>query len=514
MSKFYVTTSIVYTNAAPHVGFALELVQADLLARYHRIKGDKTWFLTGTDENGVKNKKTAEELSITPQELVDRNSAKVKELVKILNISNDDFIRTTDKERHWPVVEKVWKKLEENGDLYKKEYEGLYCSGCEAFITKKDLDKDGKCRIHKKKPEKIKEENYFFRLSKYGDEIKKRIEKDELKIIPETRKNELLSLVKEGIKDVSFSRPSCSLNWGVPVPGDKSQTIYVWADALSNYISALGYGIKDQEKFNRFWPADLHLIGKDILRFHALIWPGILLSLGLDLPKNLLVHGFISSGGHKMSKSLGNVINPFDIVEKYGTDALRYFLLKEIPTTGDSDFTWERFDEVYNADLASGLGNLVARVLKMVEKYCDKKVPLPNRDPETHPLRSGSQIYTWKKAWEDLDKNIENYQFHEALTSVWRFLSEADKYIDETKPWQLAKEEKTDELNWVLYGLLDSLHQIAWQIYPFLPETSIKLAKALNLKALLAKTPSYKESYSNITRGASIDPSLKLFPRL
>lgn len=513
MKKFYITTSIIYTNAAPHIGFALELTQADVLARYQRCQGNDVYFLTGTDENGVKNKKTAEKLGITPQKLVDENSAKAKELIKELNISNNDFIRTTDQMRHWPAVEKIWKTLDKNGDIYTKEYEGLYCIGCEAFITKKDLDKNGFCQIHKKKPEKIKEKNYFFRLSKYENEIKERIKSDKLNIFPKTRKKELLSLVKEGIQDVSFSRPSSSLDWGIPVPNDKTQTIYVWADALTNYISALGYGSPNNAKFKKYWPTDIHLIGKDILRFHALIWPGILLAARIPLPKTLLVHGFISSGGHKMSKSLGNVIDPFEIIDKYGADSLRYFLLREIPTTSDGDFTRERFNKTYNADLASGLGNLFSRILKMIEKYCKGKVPTIKKDPKTHPLRTNKD-YGQKEAWKDIDENIKNYNLSAALASIWKFISEADKYIEKTKPWELAKQKKTEELNWVLYGLLDALCQIAWMINPFLPETSQKIAKALNIKSLLKENPNYKNSYTNIKQGEKIRSIEPLFPRI
>ncbi len=511
--KFYITTSIIYTNAAPHIGFALELAQADVLARYQRCQGNDVYFLTGADENGVKNKKTAEKLGITPQKLVDENSAKVKNLTKKLNISNNDFIRTTDQKRHWPAVEKIWKSLDKKGDFYVKEYEGLYCSGCEAFVTKKDLDKNGLCKLHKKMPEKIKEKNYFFRLSKYENEIKERIESGKLKIFPSTRKNELISLIKEGIKDVSFSRHSSSLDWGIPVPGDKSQTIYVWADALTNYISALGYGSSNNANFKKYWPANIHLIGKDILRFHALIWPGILLSAGISLPKTILVHGFINSGGKKISKSLGNAIDPLKIIEKYGADSLRYFLLREIPTTSDGDFTQERFDLIYSADLSSGLGNLFSRILKMVEKYCKGKIPTMKKDPKTHPLRINKN-YSWKKTRRDIDKNIENYDLSAALTSVWKLISEADKYIEETKPWELAKKEKIEELNWVLYGLLDALYQIAWMIYPFLPETSLKIAKTLKIEKLLVKNPLNKDSYTNIKQGEKINFIGPLFPRI
>ena len=356
--KFYIATSIAYTNALPHVGFALELVQADVLARYHRDLGDDTFFLTGTDEHGRKVAEAAEKLGKTPKDFTDELSDKFRGLTKALNVSNDDFIRTTDRTRHWPAVKDFWLELKEKGDIYKKKYQGLYCVGCEAFITKKDL-KDGKCGIHQKEPEVVEEENYFFRLSKYSKEIERIIKTDKIRIIPPARGNEMLAFMRQGLEDVSFSRPSKDLSWGIPVPGDETQTIYVWADALINYFS----GAPGR------WPADLHCVGKDIFKFHSLIWPGMLLSLGLPLPKAILVHGFITVAGQKMSKSLGNVVDPFELIEKYGADAARYFLLREIPPTEDGDFTIGKFEQRYNADLASGLGNLVARGITLSSKF-------------------------------------------------------------------------------------------------------------------------------------------------
>src|SRR3989344_1895241 len=357
--KFYITTAIAYTNARPHLGHALEFIQADVLARYHRLAGDDTWFLTGTDEHGTKIARAAEAAGKPEQEFVDEITKAFINLDEKLNISNDDFIRTTDRNRHWPAVIKLWNKLVENGDLYKKEYEGLYCVGHEAFIKKSELV-DGFCPIYKTEPEKIKEENWFFKLSKYKKEIKERIKSDELRIVPESRKNELLNLLDDA-EDVSFSRPSKDLKWGIPVPGDDTQTMYVWADALTNYISAVGYA-DETEQFKKYWPVDVHLIGKDILRFHALYWPAMLLSAGLDLPKAIYVHGFITVEGEKMSKTVGNVIDPFELIEKYGSDVVRYFLLREIPSTEDGDFSFKKLEDRYNGDLANGLGNLVQRV--------------------------------------------------------------------------------------------------------------------------------------------------------
>ena len=336
--KFYITTSIAYTNALPHIGFALELVQADVLARYHRLLGEDVFFLTGTDEHGFKIAEAAEKEGKKPEVFVKEISDKFRELNSILDISNDDFIRTTDEKRHWPVVREVWKKLEEKGDIYLKDYEGWYCKGCEAFITERKEDK-GFCLTHRNiKPELVHEKNWFFKLSKYQDKIRERIESDELKIIPETRKNEVLGILnqewtefvegkqirKKGLEDISFSRLREKLKWGIPVPGDEeNQTIYVWADALTNYISALNY--PESKEFKKYWPADVQCIGKDILKFHSLIWPAMLLSLDFDCQKNIFVHGFITSDGQKMSKSLGNVVDPFELVKKYGSRCCQIF---------------------------------------------------------------------------------------------------------------------------------------------------------------------------------------------
>ena len=458
--KFYITTAIDYTNARPHIGHALEKIQADVLARYARLKGKEVWFLTGTDEHGVKIARAAEAAGKKPQEFVDGLAGDFKHLKEALNLSWDDFIRTTDRERHWPGTVLIWKKLAEAGDIYKKKYRGLYCVGHEAFVTEKDLI-DGKCEDHGKAPEVLEEENYFFKLSKYSKQIGTAIKKGELQILPEGRRNEILSLIeKEGLRDVSFSRPRKDLSWGIPVPGDDTQTMYVWCDALANYLSAIGYGRNDDWK--KWWPADVHVIGKDILRFHAAIWPGMLLAANLPLPKAIYVHGFINVEGKKISKLLGNVIDPFELTKKYGTDAVRSYLLKEIPSGEDSDFSVAKFEAVYNGELANGLGNFAARVLALAEKYLDLKAV-------AFPKEIDERVATARKKVED---GIATFRLHEAFGAVFDLVHFGDEYVNRTKPWETK--DKT-----AISNLIVLLDNIAGLISPFLPATAEKITQSI-----------------------------------
>lgn len=493
--RFYITTAIDYVNARPHLGHSLEKVQADVIARYHRLLGKEVYFLIGTDEHGAKNVRASQEAGKEVREFVDENVAKFQALWQKLAISHNDFIRTSDQKKHWPGAQYLWKKLEQAGDIYKANYKGLYCLGCEAFITKKDLV-EGKCKDHNQKPELIEEENYFFRLSKYNKEIESRIKNDELRIVPEGRKNEILALLEEGLEDVSFSRPAKDISWGIPVPGDNSQTMYVWVDALSNYLSALGYGTADDEKFKKFWPADLQVVGKDILRFHAGIWPGILLSAKLPLPKAILAHGFITVAGKKMSKTLGNVVDPFDLVSEWGAEPVRFYLTKAISPFEDGDFTEEKFQEVYNADLANGLGNFIQRTASMIVQYFDGTISKPDdsllaKVPFLQSFKSFVPLeYQSKKEleffnvpytienfiWPEYKKLMDNFELHSALNLIWKLLSELDKYIQDYEPFKLIKtnQEKTQAVLWSLaFGAVS----VAWLIKPSLPQTSDKILK-------------------------------------
>jgi len=465
MNKFFVSTAIDYVNAQPHIGHALEKVEADVLARYHRTLGDEVYFLSGTDENSLKNVRAAEEENMNTKELVDKNSEKFYDLKEALSLSFDDFIRTTE-ERHVQGAKKLWRACEK--DIYKKKYKGLYCVGCEEFYKESELE-DGLCPEHKVKPELVEEENYFFKLSKYEDKLKQVIEKDEIKIVPGTRKNEVLSFIEEGLEDICVSRSSeRARGWGIEVPDDSSQVMWTWFDALSNYINALGYK-EEGKKFQQWWKDNeniTHVIGKGILRFHAVYWPAILLSAGISPPKTIFVHGYITVNGEKMSKSLGNVIDPFELVEKHGADPVRYYLLREIPPTKDGDFTLKRFEERYNSDLASGLGNLVSRVLTIAQKIEIEEKP---------PKELNSEI---KKTEKEYKEAIQEFKFNQALESIWKLIGACDKYIQEKKPWEL---EEGEELNTVLSNVLHGLGSIAHLLFPFMPETSKKITDQLGI---------------------------------
>lgn len=461
MSKFYLTNAIAYVNAGPHMGHALEAVQGDALTRYHRMIGDDVRFLVGTDEHGSKIQQVAKEKGVAPQELADTNAALFEEFHKKVNAANDDFIRTTS-ERHKAGAQKLWKKLEEAGCFYDKEYEGKYCTGCEAFILDKDLV-DGNCAIHKRPPEILKEKNMFFKLSEYSDAIKEKVKSGELLIRPQSRRNEFLSFLEEGLQDVSFSRPKSTLAWGIEVPGHEDQVMYVWCDALTNYISAIGYA-DDEAQFEKWWPADVHLIGKDIIRFHCGIWIGMLLAAGLPLPKAVYVHGFITSEGQKMSKSLGNVVDPMALLDEWGVDPVRYYLLREIPTDEDGDFSRERFAVVYKDELQNTIGNLLRRVVTLsIKNFEDKR-----------PMGDGALKESIEKAWKAYHEGFTTFDVKGALEAMIGLAREGNLYVDQQKPWELAKTDK-EFLEKVLGNLLELCKALGEMLQPVIPEAAQKI---------------------------------------
>jgi len=466
--KFYITTAIPYVNASPHLGFALEVVQADAIVRFHRGKGEDAYFLTGTDENSLKNILAAEEKGKEINEFVRENAESFKNLRSILNLSWDDFIRTTE-ERHIRGAQKLWRACKPE-DIYKKEYEGFYCVGCEEFKMPKDLV-NNHCPEHLNlNLELIREENYFFRLTAYQKKLEELIVSDRIKIVPEARKNEILSFVRQGLQDFSISRSRARAhNWGISVPGDETQVLYVWFDALTNYINALGYADED-EKFQKYWQdnnAILHVIGKGIARFHAIYWPAMLMSANLKLPHQIFIHGYITINNQKISKSFGNVINPEEITKKYGTDALRYYLLREIPAYDDGDFSIKKFEDRYNGDLANGLGNFVSRVLTLGERFGEIDLAVCDLQPEIV-----EKIEKTKKA---VDEKMREFKFHEILMQIWELVSYGDRYINEKKPWVINGKEK--EI--VLANLIKIIEEVAKLIEPFIPETAQKILKSI-----------------------------------
>lgn len=486
--KFYITTTIPYVNAPIHIGHALELLQADVLARYHRTKGEDVLFLTGSDEHGSKIERAAKELGITPKKIANENSKTVKELKQKFGISYNKFIRTTDKKNHYPGVKKVWEELKKSDNIYKKKYRGLYCVGCEAFLSDRDL-KDRECKIHHTEPELIEEENYFFRLSAYSKILKQKIQSEQMKIFPNWRAKEILSLIEKGLEDVSFSRSADKLSWGIPVPKDNSQTIYVWADALVNYISAIGYG-RDEKEFSKWWPADVQVLGKDVLRFHAAIWPAMLLALKLPLPKKLFVHGFITVEGQKMSKSVGNVLSSNDLTKKYGIDAVRYYLLREFSPFDDGDISDTRFIKRYNGDLANGLGNFFARTTMLANKFGEIK-----KDMSSIELEVENQV---KKTNIKIEKHLDNFKYNDALTSIWELVSFGDKYVNKKKPWE--KEKTKIEKEKTILNLLFILNAISVFLAPFMPNTAKLISETIDFNKKELKIKISKKLFPKIEK--------------
>ena len=504
--KFYITTAIAYTSRKPHIGNSYEIVLTDAIARYKRLCGYDVFMLTGTDEHGQKIEDYAKAAGVTPKEYVDKVAGEIKGICDLLNTTYDKFIRTTD-EYHEKCVQKIFKKLYDQGDIYKSEYEGLYCTPCESFWTEAQL-KDGKCPDCGREVKKAKEEAYFLRLSKYQKQLEKYIEDNDQFIYPESRKKEMLNnFIKPGLQDLCVSRTS--FKWGIPVTFDDKHVIYVWIDALSNYITALGYDPDgSSELYKKYWPADVHIIGKDIVRFHTIYWPIMLMALGEPLPKQVYGHPWLLFGTDKMSKSKGNVIYADDLVNLLGVDAVRYYLLAEMPHANDGSISYETIIERYNSDLANTLGNLVNRTIAMTNKYFDGVVPAPTcADSIDDELKSCA-----KNAVSDVDRFINSYHMADAVDAVMNLAKRCNKYIDETAPWALAKDEnKKERLGTVLYNLLEGIRYIAVLISPFMPDTS---------KAILDQMACTKADYDSLSEfgafevGTIVKTPTPLFARI
>lgn len=507
--KFYVTTPIYYPSGKLHIGHTYTTVAADAIARYKRFCGFDVKFLTGTDEHGEKIQKKAHEAGKTEIEFLDEQIAEIKDLWKRLDISYDDFIRTTEN-RHEVIIQKIFTKLYEQGDIYKGSYKGHYCTPCESYWTETQLLEGNKCPDCGRETYIVEEESYFFKLSKYEDRLKKLFKETEI-CFPESRKNEMYkNFLEPGLEDLSVTRTS--FDWGIKVPFDEKHVIYVWVDALCNYITALGYMSDNEEEFKKYWPADVHLVAKEIVRFHTIIWPALLMALDLPLPKQVYGHGWILFADDKMSKSKGNIVYPGPMIDRYGVDSLKYFLLREFSFGQDGSYTHRNFVNRINSDLANDLGNLVSRSVAMVEKYNGGILETPNCKTEFDE----SLIETAKLSREKFEQQMDKYQFHEALESVWKLVRRTNKYIDETAPWVLAKDEtKKDELNHVLYNLCESIRIIATLINPIMTDTANKIYDQLGImgKEELCNWEA-TTTFGLLKEGTKVHKGEVMFPRL
>jgi methionyl-tRNA synthetase len=498
--SYYVTTPIYYVNGEPHLGHAYTTIAADVLARHMRQRGEDVFFLTGTDEHGEPVTQAAEKLGITPRELGDRNAVRFKELAATLNVTNDFFIRTTDPQ-HMAKVAEVVQRIYDNGHVYAGTYEGWYCPRCADFKTESELEDGNRCPIHKIVLEIEKEDNWFFRLSTFQEPLERLYAEHPDFVTPQNRYNEALSFIKSGLRDLSLSR--ARLKWGVPVPWDNSQVIYVWIDALLNYYTALSYAREGEDLTDRFWPATVHLIGKDILKFHAVIWPAMLMAAGIEVPRRVGIHGFLLLGEHKMSKSLGNVIEPFQVAELYGEDALRFYVLREVSFGSDGEVSPDGFETRYTTELANEYGNLASRTLAMIGRYRDGTVPDADASPALTAEFDGLA--------EAVKERIDQVELTGALDEIWQRIKFLNRYVQEEQPWQLAKDESEREhLDQVLYSLAEGLRVVSVLLHPFMPRSAERL-----LAALAREDLSLDEArFGAIGGGATVGELGQLFPRV